>query len=130
MEKGETFRKELEDNKRQLRSVEIEIDRLSKQTPSLEEKVRLAEQKNIQEQTDLGHDPLDIEPSKEIHLATKTLEENRRVLEKFTARKTEILAKIESLQVSLLEDELVQQAKLYAKPKEQDGYHQKSNSFI
>ena len=116
----EAHRHELEEAQRQLRAVEVEIERLSEQVPGLEEKLRLAEQKNIDEQTKKGVDPLDVQPSKEVLQARRALEENGRVIEKFTNRKTEILVRIENLQVTLLEDELIRQTKLFAKLKERE----------
>ncbi len=121
MDKSETLKRELEEHRRQLRSVDVEIERLKQQVPSLEEKIRLTEQKNIQDQTKLGVDPLDIQPSKEVRIAAKSLEENAKVLEKFETKRAEIRSCMEGVEVSLIEDELIQQSRLFTKLKERES---------
>jgi len=120
MEKEETLRKELQETERQLRAVEVEIERMAQQIPTLEERVRFAEQKNVQEQTKMGIDAINVQPSKEVREANNALEESGKVLEKLTRKKGDVLARIESIEVSLLETELVHYSRLFATLKEQE----------
>ncbi len=120
MEKGESIRKELEEAERQSRGLDVEIQRMAQQTPKLEEAARVAEQKNIQEQTKLGRDPVDIQPSRMEREAIKRLEDHRKTLEKFQQRKVQTSDRIEQLQMALLEDELVQQAHLFTSLKKRE----------
>ncbi|MCA9412163.1 MAG: hypothetical protein KC931_08780 [Candidatus Omnitrophica bacterium] len=121
MEANQTKRKELEEVERQLRSVDIELERMVKEIPNFEERVRIAEQKNLEEQTKKGIDPVNVQPSKDQRLATTTLEQAQKAIEKFQQRKRELRGKIETLQVSLLEEDLIHLSRLHAKLKEREG---------
>lgn len=99
--------REVQEATRQLRAVEVEIQRLAKEYTVLDEQVRAADQKNFEEQTRLGKDPVDILPSKELKEALSRRDQNLRSIEKLNQKKRAAEERLRSLQTALLETALV-----------------------
>lgn len=99
--------REVQEATRQLRAVEVEVQRLAKEFTFLDEQVRAADQKNFEEQTRLGKDPVDILPSKELKEALSRRDQNLRSIEKLNQKKRDVEVRLHALQTAHLEAALI-----------------------
>lgn len=107
MSREESPNREIQEATRQLRAVEVEVQRLAKEFTFLDEQVRAADQKNYEEQTRLGKDPVDILPSKELKEALSRRDQNLRSIEKLNQKKRDVEARLHTLQTVHLEAALI-----------------------